>query len=134
MNLKSIFILGVILLCGSITLSANVNHSTNDTESMMQRYLYKVLASDAWEESQKGEFLILSADDEAFVHLSTSEQLDRIIGKYWADNPDYVILEIETQKLEGDLILEANPGGTNKYYHLYNAQIPIDSINKVMIR
>lgn len=101
---------------------------------MMPRYLYKVLALDAWEESQKGEFLILSTDDEAFVHLSTSEQLDRIIGKYWADNPDYVILEIETQKLEGDLILEANPGGTNKYYHLYNAQIPIESVNKVMIR
>jgi len=89
-------------------------------------FLYKVLSMDDWAESR--EIVHLSSMDNAFIHLSTEEQLDKIIEKYWAGASQYVVLKIETAKLSGKLVLEANPGGTNKYYHLYNGTIPLSTI------
>lgn len=90
-------------------------------------YLYKVLLPESWKESQSLKEIELSADDEEFIHLATEDQLDRIIEKYWADEP-YVVLKLEVAKLPGKLALEANPGGTNKYYHLYNGSIPLEAV------
>lgn len=89
-------------------------------------YLYKVLSVDDWAKSS--ETVHLSSMDDHFIHLSTEDQLDKIIEKYWAGIPEYVVLKIETAKLPGQLVLEANPGGTNKYYHLYNGSIPLNAI------
>jgi|SRR5579872_1775456 len=89
-------------------------------------YLYKVLSMDDWAKSC--ETVHLSSKDADFIHLSTEDQLDRIIEKYWAGASEYIVLKIETAKLSGNLILEANPGGTNKYYHLYNGSIPLTAI------
>ncbi len=90
------------------------------------KYLYKVLSVENWKASDKT--VKLSSEDDAFIHLSTEDQLDRIVGKYWAQVPEYVILKIDTSKLPGKLLFEANPGGENKYYHLYNGSIPLNSI------
>ncbi|HEX2583141.1 MAG TPA: DUF952 domain-containing protein [Chlamydiales bacterium] len=89
-------------------------------------YLYKVLSTDDWAKSR--ETVHLSSMDADFIHLSTEDQLDRIIKKYWTGVSKYIVLKIETAKLPGELILEANPGGTNKYYHLYNGSIPLTAI------
>jgi uncharacterized protein (DUF952 family) len=89
-------------------------------------YLYKVLSMDDWAKSCKT--VHLSSMDADFIHFSTEDQLDKIIEKYWADASEYVVLKIETSKLSGNLVLEANPGGTSKYYHLYNGSIPLDAI------
>ena len=66
--------------------------------------------------------------DSEFIHLATKEQLGNIIKKYWSGASSYFVLKLETQKLHGKLVFEANPGGTNKYYHLYNGTIPFDAI------
>lgn len=92
-------------------------------------FLYKVLSKDDWAKSR--ETVHLSSMDADFIHLSTEEQLDRIIKKYWADSPHYVVIKVEVSKLPGNLIFEANPGGTNRYYHLYNGNIPLSSIVEV---
>ncbi len=89
-------------------------------------YLYKVLSMDDWAKSCKT--IHLSSTDADFIHLATEDQLDRIIEKYWAGVSEYVVLKIETARLLGELVLEANPGGTNKYYHLHNGSIPLSSI------
>lgn len=88
------------------------------------KYLYKIISLENWEKSRNSESLILSDDDKEFIHFSTKEQLDRIISKYWCDK-DHVVLEISTDQLKGYLVLEANPGGTNQYYHLYDGSIPL---------
>jgi uncharacterized protein (DUF952 family) len=95
-------------------------------------YLYKVLSMDDWAKSS--ETVHLSCMDADFIHLSTEDQLDKIIEKYWAGVPEYVVLKIETVKLTGKLVLEANPGGTNKYYHLYNGFIPWNAIVESKIK
>lgn len=91
-------------------------------------YLYKILSKQNWESSKTSNFLLLPPEDQEFIHFSTEEQLERIISKYWKDVPEYLILKVDPNKLIGQLILEANPGGSSKYYHLYNGSIPKSAI------
>lgn len=92
------------------------------------QYLYKILSARNWQATQNSKSVQLSAEDGVFVHFSTEDQLERIIEKYWADRPQFVILKIDANKLEGKLAFETNPGGTTKYYHLYEGFIPFNSI------
>lgn len=94
-------------------------------------YLYKVLSKTAWEESQQGKSLSLNADDTSFIHLSTGAQLPRITDKFFK-GIDYVILKVETKKMQGRLVFETNPGGENKYYHLYDGVIPLEAVVEVV--
>lgn len=104
---------------------------TSGDQIMRKRptFLYKVLSVEDWAKSQKT--VHLAAMDAEFIHFATEDQLPGIIAKYWADVPHYVVLKVETSKLSGDLVFEANPGGTNRYYHLYNGSIPLSSIVEV---
>ena len=72
--------------------------------------------------------VVLSKMDNDFIHLSTKKQLDGIIKKFWKNIPEFFVLTLEVKKLPGKLVLETNPGGSNKYYHLYNGFIPTTSI------
>lgn len=92
------------------------------------RYLYKILSLRNWLATQNRKTVQLSAEDNAFIHFSTEDQLERIVGKYWSDAPQLVILKIDSTKLEGRLAFETNAGGTTKYYHLYDGFIPFNSI------
>ena len=96
------------------------------------KYLYKILSVKNWEESQCAKYIALDKADDEFIHLSTEGQLDRIIAKYWKGVPQFVVLTIDPNKLEGELVFEANPGGENKYYHLYNGHIPPAAVVKTV--
>lgn len=61
-------------------------------------------------------------------HLPRKDQLDRIIRKYWDKVSEYVVLKIDKKKMAGKLFFEANPGGENKYYHLYGGSIPLKAV------
>lgn len=89
-------------------------------------YLYKVLSLKDWGKSCKN--IHLSSMDADFIHLSTNVQLTKIIDKYWSAAAEYIVLKLETSQLKGDLVLEANPGGTNRYYHLYQGSIPLTAV------
>jgi uncharacterized protein (DUF952 family) len=102
-------------------------------ESVPQ-HLYKIISTEDWKRSQPQNNVELSSkDDEVFIHLSTEDQLDRIIKKYWSENPEYVVLKIDVSQLNGQLVYEANPGGTNKYYHLYKGTIPLKGVVEAKI-
>lgn len=92
------------------------------------KYLYKVLTIENWNGSQGQKNLKLASADDDFIHFSKEDQLERITSKFFADIPEYVILKIESAKLPGRMVYETNPGGSAKYYHLYDGFIPLDSI------
>ncbi len=91
-------------------------------------YLYKILSDLLWKMAENSKVVSLSAEDDAFIHFSKEDQLDRILTKYWSDVPKLAVLKIQTDKLEGELVYETNPGGTAKYYHLYRGRIPYSAI------
>lgn len=91
-------------------------------------FLYKVVSAEDWKASQTAKVVKLPSTDSAFIHLAKFDQLDRVLTKYWADVPEFVVLKVDTTKLPGKLVFETNPGNTNKYYHLYNGSIPLDAV------
>lgn len=98
--------------------------------SAVPNHLYKILSVNHWAASQGKKNLELDSADDAFIHFSMEHQLERILNKYWSDQ-DAIVLTVDSSKLKGKLVLEANPGGSQQYYHLYNGSIPLDSIVKV---
>lgn len=103
------------------------------SERVHEQVLYKIVSMENWEASQGKENLILSTDDMAFIHFSTQDQLDRILCKYWASVPEYVILKVDVCKLPGRMVFEPNSTGCNKYYHLYDGTIPLSAICEVKV-
>ena len=96
-------------------------------EISIPTYLYIILSKDAWEENLQKEALSLGPEHEPFIHLSTEEQISRISEKFFK-GIEHVVLKIETKKMQGHLVYESNPGGTNKYFHLYDGVIPLDAV------
>ncbi len=92
------------------------------------KYLYKILAYTLWQDSLGKEKLLLPQEDSAFIRLYTQEQLERILLKYWAKIPKYMVLKLAPSLLQGELVLESAPTGSTKYYHLYNGSIPLKAI------
>lgn len=98
---------------------------------MVPEYLYKVISLENWTASQSKDFLELSQNDAQFIHFSTEEQLPKVIKKFWSDVLQYVVLKIDPTQLCGRLIYEKNPGGTNRYYHLYDGSIPMQAVQEI---
>lgn len=94
------------------------------TNTVKPVYLYKIVSVEDWITSKDQERVKLSSMDSNFIHLATEAQVDKIIAKFWAEASEVVVLKLETTKLPGELRFEQNPGGKNKYYHLYNGFIP----------
>lgn len=128
--MPKVFILLLICLFGVQALHANQQSSSqqNFEDKMTPQCLYKVLSVEDWKQSQGRESVKLTDADQDFIHLAKKDQLDRIVGKYWDKVPEYVVLTIDTTKLPGKLVFEANPGGENKYYHLYGGSIPLKAV------
>ena len=102
----------------------------------MPQYLYKVISLPNWQVTQKRENVALSDEDRTFIHLSTEDQVEKVLAKYWSDIQQFVILKVDTGKLKGRLVYEINPAGTTKYFHLYEGCIPFNSIaeSKIIYR
>lgn len=115
---------------------ANNNEVKMEEMNQSPQYLYKILSLKNWQATQNTKTVQLPAEDAAFIHFSTEDQLEKIIEKYWADAPQFAILKIDMGKLEGNLAFESNPGGVTKYYHLYDGFIPVNSIveSKIVYR
>src|SRR5579871_5270212 len=98
-------------LVGNEKLVINKGIAMEEMNSSPQ-YLYKILSLRNWQATQSRKTVQLSAEDDAFIHFSTQDQLERIVEKYWADAPQLVILKIDSSQLEGKMLFETNPGGT----------------------
>lgn len=128
--MSKVFTVFLMCLFGMLPLHANQKLflQRNLENEMNPQYLYKVISIEDWKDSQEMESVKLTNADQDFIHLATEDQLGRIVEKYWDKVPEYVVLKINTTKLPGKLVFEANPGGENKYYHLYGGSIPLKAV------
>lgn len=108
-------------------------HDQNITEvvivdqTLTPEYLYKIVSPEQWQHSLSQSQIALSSTDKEFIHLATEDQVSNVVKKFWSGK-DYIILKITSEKLEGCLIYETNPGGINKYFHLYDGNIPFEAV------
>lgn len=118
------------LCTAALSLSADetpVASEIVEVQSMPQ-YLYKILSLQSWQESQSSETVLLPSEDGVFIHFATRDQVERVLEKYWADVQQFVVLKVDSSKLDGKMAYEANPGGTAKYFHLYDGCIPVSAV------
>lgn len=91
------------------------------------KFLYKIVSHEQWGKSLVQNEVVWGLIDKDFIHLATAEQLPQIAKKFW-NNMDYIVLTLDPPKLIGRLVWESNPGGTTKYYHLYEGVIPLEAV------
>jgi len=127
----------VLATLSAAALSLSANETLEDLELEGQEmveiqpipeYLFKILSVQNWQQSQMSEAIALSAEDGAFIHLATRDQVEKILEKYWADVPQFVVLKVDTHQLRGRMAYETNPGGVTKYFHLYDGSIPSSAV------
>lgn len=99
-------------------------------ERATPRYLYKIISKDEWQKSLVQNKIALSPLDDPFIHLAKEDQVAHVVQKFW-NNKDHIILKLKTKKIVGRLIYENNPGGSTKYYHLYDGRIPIEAVEDI---
>jgi uncharacterized protein (DUF952 family) len=116
-----------LLAIASVMLFCMNLNAAETSQNEIPEFLYKIVSPEQWKESQEKGHLVLTAMDADFIHLSTEDQVEHVIKKFWKDSR-YLILKLDSKKLKGDLKYETNPGGTTKYYHLYDGSIPLDAV------
>lgn len=138
MNLYFFSTLALLGFCFlGFPLSAGWPHSErNDIEVKSEAesvlappFLYKVVSLSQWRESLRQYRVLPCPLDQSsgFVHLAKEDQLSSVVSKFW-NGVEHVVLKVETQKLKGRLVCETNPGGTHRYFHLYDGEIPLDAV------
>jgi uncharacterized protein (DUF952 family) len=82
--------------------------------------IYKILAGDVWRAAlATGRFEGAGVDlADGFIHFSTASQLNETARRYFRDQSELVVLEVEADDLGAELRWEPSRGG-DLFPHLY---------------
>ena len=82
-------------------------------------FIYHIVLPEIWEQVRNEPlYRHESLSAEGFIHCSYEEQIDGVIGRYYADRDELVVLTIDTDKLSARLVAEPSTGG-EVYPHIY---------------
>ena len=98
----------------------------------MNKIILHITTRHEWEAAlHKGFYKPETFDLEDFIHCSTSEQLVDTANKFFNDQPDLVLLCINTKKVKGKIVYENLVGGEKQYPHIY-AVLNTDAVERVI--
>ena len=80
--------------------------------------IYHIVLPEAWTAFDTGLYRAASLQTEGFIHCSFAEQLDSVIKRYYSNQSEVVVLEIETEKLMSRVLNEPSTGNAI-YPHIY---------------
>ena len=86
----------------------------------MLQIVYKLLRKSEWQEAERCGIFSGSADDrrDGFIHLSTPDQVRGTFEKYFANEPEPVLVAFDAEHLGPALKWEISRGGQH-FPHLY---------------
>ncbi len=95
--------------------------------------IYKVLTPEQWETFQVSHMFTGSPVDlsDGFIHLSCAPQLKATLDKWYADQTEVAVLQIEAAQVSSDLKYEVSRGGA-EFPHLF-ADLPMSSVQHVFL-
>jgi uncharacterized protein (DUF952 family) len=64
---------------------------------------------------------------EGFIHCSTKEQVIPVANRFYSDQNNLILIEIEDKKLAANVVYENLEGGSELFPHIYT-QIPLSAI------
>lgn len=96
-------------------------------------YIYKVLTLDQWGTFKVNNVFTGSPVDiqDGYIHMSCVAQLKETLDKWYADQGQVALLQIEASVIESDLKYEVSRGGA-EFPHLF-ADLPMTSVRKVWL-
>ena len=95
--------------------------------------IYHVVSRVAWELAVSKDFY--EADSlaaEGFIHLSTKEQVNGVLQRYYKGNTDLLLLHIDETKLIAELKYELAPSVNEMFPHLFG-RLNIDAVTNATI-
>ena len=80
--------------------------------------IYHIVLPEDWAAFESGLYRTASLETEGFIHCSYAEQLDGVIGRYYKDADEIVVLSIDPDRLMSRVVSE--PSTNNEIYpHIY---------------
>jgi len=97
----------------------------------MSKVIFHIVTPERWEAiASEASYVADSLTTEGFIHCSFENQLDGVIGRYYSDLEQLLILEIDSALLTSQLVEEASTNG-EIYPHIYG---PINKDSVVNVR
>ena len=84
--------------------------------------IFKIFRADEWQDFSQAHIFTGSADDvrDGFIHFSSEETLAGTLAKYFKDDAEIIIAQVDNPKWGDDLKWELSRGGAS-FPHLYTA-------------
>ena len=100
---------------------------------LRDKYIYKALTSEQWLDFQKSALFTGSPVDleDGYIHLSCASQLKATLDKWYADQKEVALLQIEAKSVAADLKYEISRGGA-AFPHLY-ADLAMTAVRQVWV-
>lgn len=85
--------------------------------------IYKILRPAEWARFEAAGWLDGSPDDHAagFIHLSSRQQVAATARRFFADEPELVVLAVDADAVDAGLCWEPSPHSGDPFPHLYAA-------------
>ena len=103
------------------------NHMQRD------KYIYKALTPEQWAGFQTKAVFTGSPVDlaDGYIHLSCASELKATLDKWYADQAQVILLQVEASAVNANLKYEVSRGGT-AFPHVY-ADLPLSAVGKVWV-
>ena len=97
------------------------------------RYIYKALTTDQWASFQADQVFTGSPVDlaDGYIHMSGAAQLKETLDKWYAEQAEVVLLQIDAAAIDADLKYEVSRGGL-EFPHLF-ADLPMSVVGQVWV-
>jgi uncharacterized protein (DUF952 family) len=93
------------------------------------RRIYHLVPRRIWEASAEEPYRAASLDTEGFIHCSNADQVARSANRFYAAEPDLLLLEIDADRLGS--LLKDEPGGSELFPHIHG---PVDRSLVISVR
>ena len=82
--------------------------------------IYHVVNKTSWQQAlQQGFFEAPSLATEGFIHLSTKDQVAGVLQRYYQNQTDLLLLQVDESKLTAELKYEIAPSVNELFPHLF---------------
>ena len=89
--------------------------------------IFHIVAPSTWAEAtRRGAYLPATYDSDGFVHFSFADQVARVANAIYRDEPDLVVIEIESDAVPSELRVEDSYAAGEEFPHVYGP-IPTDA-------
>ena len=94
--------------------------------------IYHIAEAADWEQARRdGQYTMSTRGrtlaEEGFIHASTAAQVPLVAAAYYRDDPDLVLLVIDTERVGPEIRYEQVPGQADPYPHIYGP-VNLDAI------